>query len=214
MRKKKSAQTEAEAKATVDLAERLECELLGDGRRVSPPLDVKRGAKTIPVRFVQLSDHRKQMLRIEAMGWVESMRKRVEGKYRTEEIRDGQVVWEELREARWNALIVHAATRKAADLDTAAFTEHEMEESGSSDLIGFLGAKYHDFEDEWDPDQITAESIEAITDLLKKNALSLPELWRRCGFATLSACLLSLAGQVVRLETELSSHTSFTEASP
>lgn len=194
-------------KAAATLADHLQNEILGTGLRVSPPLNV--GDKEVVL--VHLSDHRKQMLRIEAMAWVEGMRRRFEQKIGSDEIRDAQVAWEELRGARWNALIIQSATRKASNPEQQAFTIRELEEQGSSDLIGFLGAKYHDFEDEWDPDQVTPEVLEATIEILKKNKMALPELWAQCGFATLSACLLTMAARLERLETEQSSPTSSSE---
>jgi hypothetical protein len=193
--------------AATKLAEHLDNEILGHGIRVSPPLRV--GDKEVVL--VHLSDHRKQMLRIEAMAWVESMRRRVEQKIGSAEIRDAQVAWEELRGARWNAMMVQAATRKADDPEKHAFTMRELEEQGSSDIIGLIGAKYHDFEDEWDPDQVTPEILEATIELLKKNEVDLPVLWGQCGFATLSACLLTMGARLEKLETEQSSPISSIE---
>lgn len=193
--------------AAEKLLERLDVEMLGDGRRVSPVIEVKNGGRTHKVRFIQLADHRKQLLRVEAMGWVEDTRRRIERKYSMEEIREGQVAWEDLRGARWNMLIIQAATRKADDVEQEAFSLREIEEGGASDLLGYLGAKYNDFEDEWSSDKVTPEEIDAVIDLLKKNEVSLPVLWAQCGFAMLSACLLTMADRLATLETEQSSRT-------
>lgn len=194
-----------------DLADQLSDVLLGSLDEPSPPVEVRlAGGRTLTVCFRRLSDRRKQILRARAMAWVEQTRRAVEEEAGAE-IRDAQASWEEIREARWELLIVHAAMRRPDDPDQEAMSLRDFELAATSDLIHYLSTKYKEFEEGLDVDAVTPERIQEAIEEIKKNDLSLVELWQQYGFAMLAGCLLTLAAQPETSETKRSSPGSFTD---
>lgn len=188
-----------------ELSDQLSDALLGALDEPSPPLEIKLpGGRTINVCLRRVSERRKQLLRAKAMAWAEQARQQVE-KETGVEIRDAQASWEEIREARWELLLVHAALRKPDAPDEEAIGIRDFELVATSDLIQHISLKYQEFEQGLDVDAVTPEGIKQAIEDIKKNDLSLLELWQRFGFSTLAACLLTLANQPVESETPKSS---------
>ena len=187
------------------LATTLEEALLGVLEETSPPLDLTLpGGVTTKVCFKRIPDYKKQILRTQAAAWVEDARRRAEAQFGELEIREGQVMWEELRDARWEILLIQAAMRDATNTEKPAATLRTLELGGSSDLFQHLGIKYREFEQGLDVDAVTGEQIQDVIEIIKKNDLSLVELWQRFGFATLAGCLLFLVGQQTESATKKS----------
>ena len=194
-----------------DLSEALSGALLGALDDPSPPLEVKLASgRTIRVCFRRVSDRRKQLLRAKAVAWVEQARRAAEAEDGVE-IRDAQAVWEEIRDARWELLLLHAALRDPDDPDKEPISLRDFELAATSDLIETLGIKYREFERGLDIDQITPQQIEDVIEELKKKPLSLVELWQQYGFAILAASLLTLVSQLPESETKKSSPGSSIE---
>ena len=194
-----------------DLTETLSAALLGALDDPSPPLEIKLPqGRTVRVCFRRVSDRRKQLLRARAVAWVEQARRAAEADDGVE-IRDAQAVWEEIRDARWELLLIHAALRDPDDPDREPISLRDFELAATSDLIEHLGIKYREFERGLDVDEMTGEQIQEVIEELKKKPLSLVGLWQQYGFATLAACLLTLVSQLPESETQKSSPGSSTE---
>ena len=173
----------------------------GSKELVSEPLELKFPHGTVNVRMRKVPDFEKQLLRVEAMKWVEHIRRLAEGRMKDDEIRDASMDWAELRSTRWDMLITHAAMRDVDDPTKEAISLRTLEQHQSSPLRNYLSAKYYDYEEGFDLDDVTNEDVATVIEILKKKALPISELWERCGFATLAVCLHTMAAQLEKLET-------------
>jgi len=165
---------------------------------LSPIIDVPLpGGKVVKARFRELTQQRKDWLRVEALAWVEERRKAVEEEFGVQ-IRDAEEEWAQLRNNRWDLIMLHAALRDVETPDVEACSLTVLEARLDPGTRVYLRSKYFEWEAGLDPSNVTQDEVEAFIEDVKKNGLSPIACWQRYGSAVLWSSLLTL---VERLQT-------------
>jgi hypothetical protein len=160
---------------------------------VSPPIDVPLpGGKVVKAVFRELTQQRKDWLRVEALSWVEERRRVVEEQIGNV-IRDAEEEWNQLRNNRWDLIMLHAALRDPDHTDNEACSLQVLEARLDPQTRIYLSAKYFEWESGFDPSNVNQEEVEAFIDDLKKNSLSPLACWQKYGSAVLWNSVLILA---------------------
>jgi hypothetical protein len=165
---------------------------------VSPPIDIPLpGGRVVKGVFRELTQQRKDWLRVEALGWVEERRKAVEDQIGGP-IRDADTEWDQLRNNRWDLLMLHAALRDPANTDNEACSLVVLEARLDPQTRVYLSAKYFEWESGFDPSNVSAEEVEAFINDIKKNKAGPLACWQRYGSAVAWNSIFTL---IDRLET-------------
>lgn len=179
----------------------------------SPPFQVRlRKMQPKWVVFVEISQPTKDKLYVQAISEVQAW---IEQSARAAGVEWTDVSQEldSLRKNRLGLLMLQAAMKLPEDTTRPAFSIPELEQRMSTEVYGSLAARMKEFELGLDPDNITAEDIEAFEESVKKNDLSFAELWGFYGTPKLAAFLLFLVDRYVKSPTEPSSDGTSSEES-
>lgn len=178
---------------------------------VSPPIDIPLpDGKKVQAVFRELTQQRKDWLRVEAMGWVEERRRAVEETIGGA-IRDAEEEWNQLRNNRWDLVMLHAALRDPANPENEACSLQVLEARLDPQTRIYLSAKYFEWESGFDPSNVSQEEVEAFITDLKKNKLSPVECWQKYGSAVLWSSVLILGSLPETFLTGVSIATSLKE---
>jgi hypothetical protein len=171
-----------------------------------------RGQPEKWVVFIELSQFAKDLLYVQAVSEVQA--------WVHQSAEKAGVPWEDasqeldsLRKNRFGLLMLHASMKLPDDTTKEAFPLTTLEQKLGAEMYKSLVAKLVEFEQGLDPDNLTAEDIEAFVEDVKKNELGPAELWGFYGTPTVLASLLFLVSQQETSQTERSSDGGSNETS-
>ena len=164
--------------------------LLSTSPLLSEPIEIKRGADKIRLKFREVPNDMKNRIKEQAIQFVEDRRRKFES--------EGEGEWRGVDEdlmtlkAEEQELRMLQAAMIDLETDGPACSLDWLRRRMGTELQAYLGEKYKEFEDELSPDKATDDDVKSLIEDLKKNE-AFPLLWMRYGSRTALSLLVCLA---------------------